>query len=334
MNAIGIIVNPASGKDIRRLVSYGSSFDNTEKINIVKRILMGARTSGVRRIYYMPEYFNIVEAAIAGIFSEHKEFISEMEILRIDMPMQGTETDTITAAEKMRELKVKCVVVLGGDGTCRAAAKKIGEIPMLPMSTGTNNVYPEMIEGTIVGMAAGAYANETINKLDGLVMKSKRLDIYKNDEFFDIALIDVVVLDEIHMGSKAVWKTDNISQIILTCCSASYIGISSIGGQLSEVQKNEPRGLSIDIDPQSGKLLAPLAPGLFVPVGVKDFKVIDIKEKVKVNHTPCIIALDGERNIELYKGEEAYIELTWNGPTLLNVHNILHEARTRRLFFM
>jgi hypothetical protein len=33
---VGIIANPASGKDIRRLVALGSSVDNNEKINIVR----------------------------------------------------------------------------------------------------------------------------------------------------------------------------------------------------------------------------------------------------------------------------------------------------------
>lgn len=35
MKSVGIIPNPASGKDIRRLVVYGSDFDNHEKVNIV-----------------------------------------------------------------------------------------------------------------------------------------------------------------------------------------------------------------------------------------------------------------------------------------------------------
>ena len=39
---VGIIANPASGKDIRRLVAHGSTFDNNEKINIVRRVLLGA----------------------------------------------------------------------------------------------------------------------------------------------------------------------------------------------------------------------------------------------------------------------------------------------------
>ncbi|RBP68877.1 hypothetical protein DES36_10215 [Alkalibaculum bacchi] len=34
MPPIGIIANPASGKDIRRLLSYATVIDNNEKVNI------------------------------------------------------------------------------------------------------------------------------------------------------------------------------------------------------------------------------------------------------------------------------------------------------------
>ena len=37
---VGIIANPSSGNDIRRLVAHGSAFDNNEKINIVRRVLL------------------------------------------------------------------------------------------------------------------------------------------------------------------------------------------------------------------------------------------------------------------------------------------------------
>jgi len=38
VSAIGIIANPASGKDIRRLVAHASVFDNREKAHIVRRL--------------------------------------------------------------------------------------------------------------------------------------------------------------------------------------------------------------------------------------------------------------------------------------------------------
>ncbi|MDF2569121.1 MAG: kinase, partial [Sporomusa sp.] len=60
MGQVGIIANPASGKDIRRLVAYGTIFDNQEKVNIVRRLILSLAASGVKRIVYMPEYYGIV----------------------------------------------------------------------------------------------------------------------------------------------------------------------------------------------------------------------------------------------------------------------------------
>ena len=55
MSSIGIIANPASGKDIRRLVSHATIIDNHEKINIVKRVVLGAQKLGVNQVYIMPD---------------------------------------------------------------------------------------------------------------------------------------------------------------------------------------------------------------------------------------------------------------------------------------
>ncbi len=45
--SIGLIANPASGKDIRRLVAHGTVFDNQEKVNIVRRIILACNAAGV-----------------------------------------------------------------------------------------------------------------------------------------------------------------------------------------------------------------------------------------------------------------------------------------------
>jgi len=54
---VGIIANPASGKDIRRLTAHGSVFDNNEKVNIVRRVLLGLEAAGVSEALYMPDYW-------------------------------------------------------------------------------------------------------------------------------------------------------------------------------------------------------------------------------------------------------------------------------------
>ena len=51
-NSVGIIANPASGRDIRRLVAHGAVFNNDEKVNIVRRVLLGLEAVGVEtRVY-------------------------------------------------------------------------------------------------------------------------------------------------------------------------------------------------------------------------------------------------------------------------------------------
>ncbi|MDQ2682406.1 MAG: ATP-NAD kinase, partial [Chloroflexota bacterium] len=64
--AIGIIANPASGKDIRRLVAHASVFDNNEKINIVRRALLAMDAIGVETVWHLPDTYFIVQRAAEG----------------------------------------------------------------------------------------------------------------------------------------------------------------------------------------------------------------------------------------------------------------------------
>ena len=45
MGIAGIVANPASGKDVRRLVARASVFDNQEKQAIVRRVLTGMQAT-------------------------------------------------------------------------------------------------------------------------------------------------------------------------------------------------------------------------------------------------------------------------------------------------
>src|SRR3712207_6924287 len=51
---IGVVANPASGRDIRRLVAGASVFDNAEKGNMVFRLMVGLAATGVERVLMMP----------------------------------------------------------------------------------------------------------------------------------------------------------------------------------------------------------------------------------------------------------------------------------------
>jgi predicted polyphosphate/ATP-dependent NAD kinase len=81
-----------------------------------------------------------------------------VEARLLDMQLQGTADDSQQAAEIMAGLGVACIITLGGDGTNRIVAKACGDTALLPISTGTNNVFPYVIEGTLAGLAAGILA--------------------------------------------------------------------------------------------------------------------------------------------------------------------------------
>ncbi len=133
MSRVGIIANPASGKDIRRLVSQATVISNYEKTGIVKRVILGLDSTGVEEILIMPDYYGLGIKALEAL--NHHILSSKITIL--DFEVQGTQEDSIQAAQIMKESKVDCIITLGGDGTNRVVSKTCGEVPLIPISTGT-----------------------------------------------------------------------------------------------------------------------------------------------------------------------------------------------------
>ncbi len=260
MATVGIIANPASGKDIRRLVALGLTVDNIEKVNVVKRIILGLQSAGVDNVVCMPDYFNICGKAMDGLHSTIPYSIMEMRV-------RGTQDDSTEAARIMNEMGVGCIVTLGGDGTNRAVAKTCGDVPLVPISTGTNNVFPYMIEGTLAGLAAGVVARG-IAPLERTTWRAKRLDIIRDGELIDIALIDIVVSEEEFIASRAIWDVSRVKAIILSRSEASNIGLSSVGGNLFCADKSSNQGVYLKVGKSPLQVTAPIAPGLINQVGI------------------------------------------------------------------
>ena len=122
MKSVGIIANPASGKDIRRLVAHGSVFDNQEKINIVRRVLTALDSVGVDQAWFMPDYAGLGIRAAEGLTLSLKTGLLPMRV-------QGTQEDSTSAAALLAEMGVGCLITLGGDGTNRVVAKACGDLP-------------------------------------------------------------------------------------------------------------------------------------------------------------------------------------------------------------
>jgi len=133
-SAIGIIANPMSGRDIRRLVSQASVFPNTEKTSMVLRIIRAAGALGVERVLMSTDSFGIA----AGVLREVRRLSGaastahirwpEIDFLTLDRP-RGTAADTTAYAERMAQRCSAAVVLLGGDGTMAGRRAWAGRRP-------------------------------------------------------------------------------------------------------------------------------------------------------------------------------------------------------------
>ncbi len=329
MHTIGIIANPASGKDIRRLVSHATVVDNNEKVNIVKRIILAAQGAGVKKIYIMPDTFLIGYKAIDNLKCS-KELLADIEI--IDMDVRAGAEDSILATRIMEEKNVGCIIALGGDGTSRAVAKAITNTPLISISTGTNNVYPQMLEGTVAGMAAAAIAT-SVCELDNTCLKDKRIEIYKNEELIDIALVDCVISRQTFIGSKAIWDPEDILKVIVSRAHPASIGFSTIVGVKVLVSEEADFGASINVNTGSNIMMAPIAAGTMMPIKVSEPLIHKLDELFSIEmEDKGIMALDGEREIPFKKGEVFKFKITRNGPYRVQIRNTLESAQRNGFF--
>ncbi len=328
--SVGIVVNPASGTDIRRLVALGTVFGAQEKVNIAQRVLAGLDAIGIERIYLMPDAFGISRTALAKLPVGLASLRERARLL--DMPVENSPADSVYAARQMREMGVGCIVVLGGDGTNRAVAKGCGGVPILPVSTGTNNVVPYLVEGTVAGIAAGFVARHP-EALAQVAYRSKRLEICQDGMEPETALVDVAVVEGNAVGSRAVWDPGALRQVILTRGDPCAIGISSLGGFLMPLTPTEPRGLCFWLgEPKICRVTIPLAPGLMASLGVERIRELAFGDSVTVRGGERLLALDGEREITLRPGQSVRIYLRDDGPWFVDVFRALREVATQGIF--
>lgn len=323
MSTIGIIANPASGKDIRRLVSHATVIDNNEKVNIIERIVLGAQQFGVSKVLMMPDSY-VMGYKVEEKLKRSGELSAEIQTL--DYSIEAGPIDTERAAKIMEEKALGCVVILGGDGTHRLAAKHLKNVPIIGVSTGTNNAYPKLLEGTVVGMAAAAIASEKeIYKPS--YERDKIIEIKKNGSYVDLALVDVVISDAVVIGSKAIWDLENIKEIIVSKAHPASIGFSSLIGVNKIITEKDAYGARLVINQGENKFYAPLAAGKIVKVISQDVEEIPIGEVIhwKASYKG-VIAVDGEREISFKKGDALSFVMNRNGPLHVDVEKALEVA--------
>jgi hypothetical protein len=221
----------------------------------------------------------------------------------------------------MRERGCGALVVLGGDGTNRQVAKVWADAPLVAISTGTNNVFPAMVEPTTAGAAAGLVAARRVALAD-VSRRAKIVVVEIDGEPDDLALIDAVHLVDDSTGNRMPYEPRNLRRIVLSRAEPCAVGISPIGGLLHPTGHADDRGVDVECvpieDASERPLLVPISPGLYTQIGVRASRELPLGEVVIVRG-PGLLAYDGDRERNLAPGEIARLRVERSGPHLIDV---------------
>lgn len=335
---IGIVANPASGKDVRRLVARASVFDNPEKQSIVQRVLAGMQSVLVDSdwcIAYLDDAHGIVRQAIRDVLGEST--CHSRPVMTADT---GSAIDTTRAARALAELPAAVNLTLGGDGTNRAFALGWNDAPLIPISTGTNNVFPRLMEATVAGAAAALLASNRI-PLAEVTEQQKLIRVQIEDEPDDLALIDAVLVTERFVGARALLNPENLSSALLTIADPAAVGITAIGGLIAPVNSQSDAGMQLEFTPITATgsapppgttiVRAPIAPGYYREVGVLDHRRISFNQSLRCTG-PGVLAFDGERERVLKPGQIATLTVERAGPRVIDVPRTMRLAAERGCF--
>lgn len=317
---LGLVVNPSSGRDSRRIFARADRSTIESKRNQVERILVGAASAGVRNAIYGKEPFRVAEQAAAALG------------VRIDSEMIDTGghcnwRDTESAVLQMKAAGCGAIAVLGGDGTNRIVARTWPDAPILPLSTGTNNVFPTMLEATVAGAAVGLVASGLV-ELEAAATRAKVVRVEIEDEPDDLALVDAIQLVGDKMGSYLPVDPKHMRALVLTTAVPDAVGMSPVGGLLCPTPKTEDAGLLVQCTEtcDDGRpLLAPISPGLYRPVHVREHRRLALGERVEITG-PGLLAFDGDRERELAAGQRAWLRVERDGPWVIDAGRALVAA--------
>lgn len=325
---IGIVANPASGRDIRRLTAKASVFPTAEKANMVQRMLGAFGSMGVARVLMMPDRTGIAAGVLRALDNHRAERLPPWPRVEfVDLDPTDSPADTVAAVRAMHAAGVDAIVVLGGDGTHRVVAADCGEIPLATLSTGTNNAFPELREATLTGLAAALVATGRV-PLAAAARRNKLLRVTAGGRE-EIALVDVCVTRHAHVGARAVWDSASITELFVTFAEPAAIGLSAIAAMLQPVGRDDDHGYFVRCAPVGGarrEVIAAIAPGIVAPVGIAEAGWMEPGVAYPIRTPGGTVALDGEREIELVGGMEASVRLDAAGPLTVDVPATLEWA--------
>ena len=286
------------------------------KRDIVARIAAGADSVGVNEIYIVDEPFRIASMALDWMPLKAK-------VVTLEIELHHDATDTERAVRAFVGEGVEVIVSLGGDGTNRIIARSAPQLELIPLSTGTNNVFPSMVEPTTAGVVAAlaAMGRFSDDATRGIRNRAKVLHTAFSDGINDIALIDAVQLRDDFVGNLLPYDEAKLKKILLTRALPDRVGMSPVGGLISVVEEKDDFGLLVEVGEMEDSevfIRVPLSPGFFKDVAISRSQRVDLGEKVTFEGEG-ILALDGDREHKLGNKRSVAATIRRDGPWVYDV---------------
>ncbi|MGA0878627.1 MAG: NAD(+)/NADH kinase [Ilumatobacteraceae bacterium] len=318
MSAVGIIVNPHAGKDIRRLSTPATHTSDVTKVGIVRRAMVAALETGVDEVLVMPDGHRMGERAADGLGDR---------VVMVDEPVSGSRWDTVAAARAMWKAEVGAVIALGGDGTARDVALGWPEVPLVAVSTGTNNIFPTAVDGTSAGTAAALVALAAVD-VATVADPSKRIVVTVEEPdstIEDLALVDVAVVSGRFIGARAVQDPSTITAVLAVIATPVGSGLAGIAGRIHPVLRHDAGGVLVTMGDDGFPLRVPLAPGAFTTLAVTQVRPLVEGEPVTFPGG-SVLAFDGERDLVTSPAARITARIDWVGPRVIDVERALVAA--------
>ena len=306
---IAICVNPMAGRDVRRLAARASMVTHEAKMDCVARVAAGADAMGVDEIFIVREPFRIAERAL--------EWMSlNANVTLLDIELTHDMADTERAVSAFRSHGVDHIVALGGDGTHRVIVKTAPDIYLIPLSTGTNNVFPLTIEATIAGEVAALGAMRLLPEAR-LCPRAKVAKLAIDTRVRDIGLIDVVRIENDFVGNYRPFDPAKLREMVLTRAEPDAIGMSPIGGLVDPVGADDDCGLYVRLGEGHSRRV-PISPGYFRDVHISETGRLLLGHR-RTFDSVGLIAIDGDRLHRIEPGEHVSVEVNRDGPRVYDV---------------
>ena len=303
---IGLIANPVSSKDIRRLTGLARVVDAEEKANLVARLLVGLGSAEGATVLALDDQSGLARRArkLAGQAGPEFEFIP--------IDAKGDESDSRRAAAHLASRAADALVTVGGDRTVRAAVEGWPDARLVPLAAGTNNAFALTLEPTVTGLAVAKAVNEQI--ADAFVPTTAlRVETNAGDA---TAVIDVVSVRDRWLGARAIWEPEVLIEAVVTSSKRTAVGIAAISAGLGQLEPGHARWIRFG---QGQSVRAVFGPGLVLDVAVAEYSDLPIGSEVVMDVADGVVALDGERRLAAGRALVRVVD----GPTTFDPNRAL-----------